>query len=82
MIASIESSALSEDDKNVWRAVLAKATAEQITELTSLLEGNHDLLAILTDNLKKKQAAVTSGDPVAVDAIVKEERELIKQNYL
>lgn len=49
----VENSKLSDEEKALWRTLLAKATPKNIQTLSDSIESNENNLRFLTNNLKK-----------------------------
>lgn len=73
----IQSSDLSEEDKEMWEDFLDMTDESQKEILADFLEDNEDRLLFLTDNIKMKKGTLEGGDPQLMNKILNAEREVL-----
>ncbi|MDP3953890.1 MAG: hypothetical protein Q8Q06_00550 [bacterium] len=78
----VNSSDLSEDDKELWQIVMQMASEDDVQALLDSIEGDPDHLRVLTENMKLKMKAIDSQDEDLVKDILKQEKEDIDSSEL
>ena len=75
----LEKAPLTEEDKKLWREMLAKMPPEDKEQLFSLIAENDKFWAFFNENLKSKMEAIKKGDKAWFSWIVSKEKEFLDQ---